>query len=90
MEKLGEVHLKIQARVDISDKVELFGCYLEKTHIRGTTKSPLFDPLFLNQGKAAAEGLARTNYAVEAWHFGIQSLFIGSHPNVWNFIQRFM
>ena len=35
---------------------------------------------------SAIDGLARTNNATEGWHFGLQALFQGSHPNIWIFL----
>ena len=36
----------------------------------------------------AIDGLARTNNATEGWHFGLQALFQGSHPNIWIFLRQ--
>ena len=37
---------------------------------------------------SAIDGLARTNNATEGWHFGLQALFQGSHPNIWIFLRQ--
>ena len=61
----------------------------KRTMIRGTSRAPLFEPSIWNQNSAASEGLAKTTNAVEGWHYGIQSLFSGSHPDVWTFLRKF-
>ena len=60
-----------------------------RTCFTNTSRAPLFEPSISNQNNAASEGLARTNNAVEGWHYGIQSLFSGSHLDVWTFLQKF-
>ena len=89
MEEVGDIFLRLKSDGEVSEKVEQFACYLQKTYIRGTSRAPLFEPSIWNQNSAASEGLARTNNAVEGWHYWIQSLFSGSHPDVWTFFQKF-
>ena len=89
MEEVGDILLRLKSEDEVSEKVEQFACYFQKTYIRGTSRAPLFEPSIWNQNNAASEGLARTNNAVEGWHYGIQSLFSGSHPDVWTFLQKF-
>ena len=89
MEEVGDILLRLKSEDEVSEKVEQFACYFQKTYIRGTSRAPLFEPSIWNQSNAASEGLARTNNAVEGWHYGIQSLFSGSHPDVWTFIRAF-
>ena len=83
MKEVGDILLRLKSDDEVSEKVEQFACYFRKTYMRGTNRAPLFEPLIWNQNSAASEGLARTNNAVEGWQYGIQSLFSGSHPDVW-------
>ena len=98
MEEVGDILLRLKSDDEISEKVEQFACYFQKTYIIGTRRAAFFEPLIGNQNNPASEGvannpasegLARTNNAVEGWHYGIQSLFSGSHPNVWTFLKKF-
>ena len=50
---------------------------------------PLFEASIWNHNNAAFEMLARTNNAVDGWHYGIQLPFRGSHPKVCTFLQKF-
>ena len=43
-------------------------------------------PQIWNQRDAAIEGIARTTNAVEGWHYGIQALFNGPHPEIWKLL----
>ena len=45
-----------------------------------------FPPSLWIQRDAAVMGIARTTNAVEGWHYGIQSNFSGSHPNMWKVV----
>ena len=89
MEEVGDILLRLKSDDELSEKVEQFACYFQKTYIRGINRAPLFEPSIWNQNKAASEGSARTNIAVVGWHYGIQSLFSGSYPDVWTFLQKF-
>ena len=53
-----------------------------------TILAPSFELAVWNHSVSALEGLARTNNAVEGWHFGLQSLFQCSHPNIWTLIRQ--
>ena len=89
MEEIADTLAKLKVADDIAENLEKLLSYFQKTYIRGTSKAALFLPSIWNHHNAACEGLARTNNAVEGWHYGIQSLFTGSHPNIWTFIQKF-
>ena len=49
---------------------------------------PVFQPVIWKESVSAVDGRARTNNATEGWHFGLQALFQGSHPNIWTFLRR--
>ena len=89
MEEVEDILLRLKSEDGVSEKVEQFVCYFQKTYIRGTSRAPLYEPSIWNQNNTASEGLARTNNAVEGWNYGIQSLFSGSYPDVWTFLQKF-
>ena len=57
-------------------------------NIGSTHRSPVFQPVIWNQSVSAIDSLARTNNATEGWHFGLQMLFQGSHPNIWILIRQ--
>ena len=69
--------------------------YFEPSYIRGRrvrgrgeNYSPALYPIpRWNQHSAAGDGIARTTNIVEGWHHGIQSLFMCSHPSMWNFFE---
>jgi len=65
--------------------------YFEHTYIRGRRlrgRGPHYGPAIFpiplwNQYAAAGDGIARTTNIVEGWHYGMQSLFMCNHPNLW-------
>jgi hypothetical protein len=69
--------------------------YFEHSYIRGRrvrgrgeNYSPALYPIpRWNQLAAAGDGIALTTNIVEGWHHGIQSLFMCSHPSMWNFFE---
>ena len=88
MEEVGDMFWRFKLDDAVSEKVQQFACHFHKNYIRGTSRAPLFEPSIWNQNIAASEGLARTNIAIEGWQYGIQSLFLCSHPNVQIFLQK--
>ena len=70
-EEVGDILLRLKSDDEVSEKVEKFACFFQKTYIRGTSRAPLFELSIWNQNNAASEGLERTNIAVEGWHYGI-------------------
>lgn len=78
---------------DVIEKVDQVTSYFQNTYVRGqqigtTNRPPMYPPPIWNQSDAANEGVVRTNNAVEGWHYGLQSLFQGSHPNMWTFLGK--
>ena len=86
MEEVGDIPPRLKSDNEVSEKVEQLACYFQKTYIRGTSRTPLFEASIWSHNNAAFERLARTNNAVEGWHYGIQLPFSGSHPNVCTFL----
>ena len=41
-----------------------------------------------HQRDAAFEGIAKTNNAVEGWHYGTQALISGFHPGIWKILSN--
>ena len=62
--------------------------YFGSTYIKSLVpnREVSFPPSLWNQRDAAVSGIARTTNAVEGWHFGIQSYFSGTHPNMWKVV----
>jgi len=87
----GEVEL-LSLEEDVLEKIDLLASYFQKTYlghnIGSTHRPPVFQPVIWNQSVSAIDGLARTNNATEGWHFGLQALFQGSHPNIWIFLRQ--
>ena len=77
---------------DVLEKIDLLASYFQKTflghNIGSTNRPPVFQPVIWNQSVSAIDGLARTNNATEGWHFGLQTLFQGSHPNISIFLRQ--
>ena len=69
-------------------KVDELCLYFGSKYIKSLVpnREALFPPSLWNQRDAASSGSARTTNAVEGWHYGIQSYFSGSHPNIWKVI----
>ena len=44
MEEVGDMLLRLKSDDEVSEKVEQFVCYFQKTYIRGTSRAPLFEP----------------------------------------------
>ena len=77
----------------VAEKVETVVCYFQTTYIRGQKIGVSFKPArfpveIWNQHEAAINSLARTNNAVEGWHFAIQAYFQGSHPSIWTLLDK--
>ena len=89
LQEVGDILLRLNSDNEVSEKVEQFGCYFQKTYIRGISRAPLLEPAIWNQNNGAAEGLAGTNIAFEGWQYGIQLLFGATHPDVWILLQKF-
>ena len=47
----------------------------------------MYELQMLNVRDRTQEGMPRTNNKLEGWHKGIQVMFQGPHPNIWNFIR---
>jgi len=64
--------------------------YFEDTWIgrprRGRRRAPSFPHDLWNCYQATADGLARTNNAVEGWHRRFSALLGADHPTIWRFI----
>ena len=90
-EVIAEVE-KMSLSDELTDKIDAVAAYFQKTYIGhkigNTYRPPSFPPSIWNQSASALEGLARTNNATEGWHFGLQSLFQGAHPNLWTFLRQ--
>ena len=92
----GEVEL-LSLEEDVLEKIDLLASYFQITYLShniGSTHRPappsptVFQPVIWNQSVSAIDGLAPTNNATEGWHFGLQALFQGSHPNIWIFLPQ--
>ena len=88
-EELGDIFLRFKSDAEVSEKFDQFSCYFRKTSTKCTSRAPILETSIWNENNLASEGLVRTNDAVDGWTYGIQSPFIGSHPTVWTFIQKF-
>ena len=90
-EVIAEVE-KLSLSDDLTEKIDAVAGYFQKTYIGhkigNVYRPPSFPPSIWNQSTSALEGLARTNNATEGWHFGLQSLFQGTHPNLWTFLRQ--
>ena len=86
----GEVEL-LSLEEDVLEKINLLASYFQKTYLGhniGSTHRPVFQPVIWNQSVSAIDGLERTNNATKGWHFGLQALFQGSHPDIWTFLPQ--
>ncbi len=75
----------LELDVDISDKCDQVALYFKSNYVENqiSQRPPKFPLHLWNHRDGAREGIARTNNAVEGWHYGIQTYFSGSHPNMW-------
>ena len=93
VEELTSMLDEFKLNASVAKKVETVVCYFHTTYIRGQKIGPSFKPArfpveIWNQHEAAINSLARTNNAVEGWHFAIQAYFQGSHPSIWTLLDK--
>ena len=95
----GTFEIVVQEQFEISysidetvyDRTDELCSYFKNTYIENCTsltRPPLFSIKMWNQHNAAQEGLARTNNAVEGWHYGIQTFLTGSSPSAWALLEN--
>jgi len=66
--------------------------FFEHTYVRGRrlrcrANGPALYPIQVwNKHMADFDGVARTNNAIEEWHYGLQTLFHCHYPSLWNFL----
>ena len=85
IEEITEVIDKEKFDESVTEKVEELVLYFKNSYIEGPTitKKAPFPIEIWNQFEASSEGVARTTNSVEGWHYGLQTFFTGSQPNVW-------
>ena len=67
------------------EKIDEVAMYFKNTYVENPlpNRPPKFNIGLWNHHGSTTEGIARTNNAVEGWHYGLQTYFNGSHPNMW-------
>lgn len=84
------VILSAEAFYSSSDNLVEFMDYFEETWIGQQRRNRRMEPFFAiklwNCFHRVAEGIAKTNNALEGWHHGFHHMLGGDHPTVWRLI----
>ena len=78
---------------EILEKIDELATHFPNIYIKeetiGRQQRDFLDPPALwNHYNNAAAGLNRTTNGVEGWHYGVTSLFQGSHPSIHTFQEK--